>query len=218
MFTGIIEEIGTITNIVTHKQSMQVTIKANIIMGDIKIGDSVAVNGTCLTVTSISNNTFNVDIMPETFHTTSLKNCSIGSELNLERSLAIGGRVGGHFVTGHVDGTGIITKITPKDNAIYYDIKLNNQSLVKYCIYHGSIAIDGISLTIFGVKNDSIIVSIIPHTIKSTIINKKGINDIVNIECDMLAKYVEKSLENNLENKKSNSQINQTFLQQNGFI
>ncbi len=222
MFTGIIEEVGTIKNIVSSSQSMQITIEANIIMSDIKLGDSIAINGTCLTVTTINNNCFNVDIMPETFNTTSLKNSSIGTKINLERSLAVGGRLGGHFVTGHVDGTGIITKITPNENAIYYEIKFENPKLLQYCIYHGSVAIDGISLTIFGITDKCITISIIPHTIKNTIIDQKAINDIVNIECDMLAKYVQKSMANisgkTILNEQSHDNIDQNFLQQNGFI
>lgn len=219
MFTGIIEEIGIIKDISKTNQSMKITVEAKKITTDLHLGDSIAINGTCLTVTAFNSKSFCVDIMPETFNTTSLKTCQIGARVNLERALLVGGRVGGHFVTGHIDGTGYINQISPQDNAIYYTITLNNLELLQYCIYHGSIAIDGTSLTIFDVTTNSITVSIIPHTIANSIIGDKKMGDIVNIECDMLAKFVQNSLKYT-EKQKNNttSIINHDFLQQNGFI
>ncbi len=219
MFTGIIEEIGIVKNISTTNESMRLNIASKIINQDLHIGDSIAINGTCVTVTSFDSHSFCIDVMPETFNTTSLKNCKIGTKINLERALLVGGRIGGHFVTGHIDGTAYISQISPKDNAIYYTITFNDTTLLKYCIYHGSIAIDGTSLTIFGVTDNTVTISTIPHTIKHSIIGNKKIGDIVNIECDMLAKFVNNSLQKNETHlTKDHSNINQKFLQQNGFI
>jgi riboflavin synthase len=213
MFTGIIEEIGQIKKITQNNQAMQLTITAKVIMSDIKLGDSIAINGVCLTVTSFNNDSFNVDVMPETFKATTTKLLNNGSGVNLERALAVGGRLGGHFVTGHVDGVGEIMQIAPLDNAITYEIKLN-PSLLKHCIIKGSIALDGTSLTIFGVSKNSIKISLIPHTVKNTILGTKKVGDMVNIENDMLGKYVYNLTAANL----TSQGINYEYLQQNGFV
>ena len=189
MFTGIIEELGTIKSITTSGEGMKLNIMADIVLSDAKLGDSVAVNGACLTVTSFTNSMFSVDVMPETFRATSLSKLQVGSKVNLERALAVGDRMGGHFVTGHVDGVGTITKITPYDNAQNYTINIDKE-LLKYCVYKGCITVDGTSLTIFGVNPDSVNLAIIPHTVINSVIGSKKVGDIVNIECDMLGKYV----------------------------
>ena len=219
MFTGIIEEIGTIKNITSKAKSMTLQIEAKTILSDVKLGDSIAINGTCLTVTNFYANSFSVDIMPETFNTTSMKTLTTDAKVNLERSLPANGRIGGHFVTGHIDTTGTITTIKPEDNAVYLTINFKDNFLLKYCIYHGSIAIDGTSLTIFGITDDSITISLIPHTITHSIIGNKKIGNIVNIECDMLAKYVERTMQysQNSNNDKSEP-LTSIFLQQHGFI
>jgi riboflavin synthase len=216
MFTGIIEELGKIEQVKTVKDSQQLTINATEIMKDIRLGDSIAVNGVCLTVTNFTDKVFTVDVMPETYSTTSLAFVKVGAIVNLERAIAVGGRLGGHFVTGHVDGVGTIIEINKNNNAINYQIKLP-QELLKLCLFKGSIAIDGTSLTIFAIDDNSIRLSLIPHTVKNTVLGTRVIGDIVNIECDMLGKYVLQLLQNNThENDKSI--INSEFLKQQGFL
>jgi riboflavin synthase len=218
MFTGIIEELGTIKSIKSNANNMVLEINANIVMPDIKLGDSIAVNGTCLTVTSFNDKSFCVDVMPETYKTTSLKTCKISSKVNLERSLRADSRLGGHFVSGHVDCTGTIASITPNENSVYIDIKTNNSNLLQYVIYHGSIAIDGTSLTIFGLTENTITISLIPHTIKNSIVGIKQIGDVVNIEYDMFAKLIANAVtQQQKQFINNNTNIDQNFLQQHGF-
>lgn len=189
MFTGIIEEIGHIKKIATTNEAMDLSISATKILEDVKLGDSIAINGVCLTVTDFSKHFFSVDVMPETFRATSMASLKVGSPLNLERALALGDRLGGHFVTGHVDGVAEIVDIKPIDNAINYTLQMDSE-LVKHCIFRGSIAVDGISLTIYGVTDNQIKLSLIPHTVSHTILGSKKIGEKVNIECDMLSKHV----------------------------
>lgn len=189
MFSGIVEELGVVKKITTNRQSMQLVIGALAVLGDVKLGDSIAVNGVCLTVTKCSTNEFEVDVMPETYNATSLKRLKSQNRVNLESALRFNAHVGGHFVTGHVDGVGIIKSITTHDNALNYTIELEKE-LIKYCIYKGSIAVDGTSLTIFDVSGNTIRLSLIPHTITNSVLGIKKIGDLVNIECDMLGKYV----------------------------
>ncbi|GAA0501091.1 riboflavin synthase subunit alpha [Salinibacillus aidingensis] len=189
MFTGIIEELGTIKDIQKGKQEIEMTIEANEILSDIKVGDSISVNGVCLTVTGYSDDDFQVDIMPETVKATSLRMLDKGSQVNLERSMPANGRFGGHFVSGHVDGTGTIIEKKPVANAIYYQIELPDE-LEKLMMLKGSVAVDGTSLTVFGTENNVLTISLIPHTAENTVLGQKDEGDIVNIECDMLAKYV----------------------------
>lgn len=217
MFTGIIEEIGTISYIESQKNSLKLTIKANSTLKDIKMGDSIAVNGICLTVTQFTANSFTVDVMPETFTTTSLKQLKPNSKVNLEPALQVGGRMGGHFVSGHVDGTGIIVQRETCENAINYYIQLNSQ-LIKYCMPRGSIAIDGTSLTIFDISNDVIKLALIPHTMANSVLGQKQENDTVNIECDLLTKYVYHLFNQAQQSDSKTSVITPEFLHQNGFI
>jgi riboflavin synthase len=219
MFTGIIEELGTIKSITTSGEGMQLNIMADKLLSDVKLGDSIAVNGACLTVTSFTNNMFSVDVMPETFRATSLSKLQVGSRVNLERALAVGDRMGGHFVTGHVDGVGVITKITLCDNAQNYTIRIDKE-LLKCCIYKGCITVDGTSLTIFGVNTDSINLAIIPHTVVNSVIGSKKVGDIVNIECDMLGKYVTNLMQSQVQLQANSSANNITpeMLLKNGFI
>lgn len=215
MFSGIIEEIGTIKNIAVNRDSMQLTIGANLVLQNSKLGDSIAVNGTCLTVIQINSMQFCVDVIPETFNTTSLKLLKNSSSVNLERSLALGDRIGGHFISGHVDTTGTINKITPHNNAIYYKI-IFPANYRKYCIDRGSIAVDGTSLTIFELGNDYLVISLIPHTVENTILKHKKIGDLVNLEFDMLGKYAENQLNPSVGS--TNSKIDFNFLNEHGFI
>jgi len=190
MFTGIIEEMGTIKQIKTvSPQAIKLTVGAKKILTDVHLGDSISINGICLTVTDFNAEQFQVDVMPETIKSTSLSLLGEGSKVNLERSMPANGRFGGHFVSGHVDGTGKITKKVKQENSIYYTIELP-ENLAEYTLQKGSIAVDGISLTIFERSNHSFIISLIPHTVSETILGLKMEGDIVNIECDMFAKYV----------------------------
>lgn len=212
MFTGIVEEVGTVTRIKTRHESMEINIQANAIMSDVKLGDSISISGVCLTVTDFTQDSFNVDVMPETFEATTMSKLVAGSSVNLERALAVGGRMGGHFVTGHVDGVGEIVAIVARDNAINYTIKLS-RDMIKYCMFRGSVAIDGISLTIFGVDESSIKLALIPHTVKHTVLGQKKVGDKVNVECDMLSKYVA-----NILKASTGKPIDKELLLQNGFM
>ncbi|HLS66723.1 MAG TPA: riboflavin synthase [Pseudogracilibacillus sp.] len=203
MFTGIVEEVGTIKAMsYTSEHAIEVTIEAEKVLTDVSIGDSIAVNGICLTVTSFTERTFQVDVMPETVKVTSLNEVKEGSIVNLERSLLPTDRFGGHFVTGHVDGIGEIVKKERDENAVYFYLHVP-KTLMRYFILKGSIAVDGISLTIFGVDetNNIVNISIIPHTMDVTNLGKKTVGDIVNIECDMLAKHVHHYLAHVTENR-----------------
>ncbi|MDT9024499.1 riboflavin synthase [Rossellomorea yichunensis] len=216
MFTGIIEEIGTIERMQKSSSSMELTITAGRVLEDVHIGDSISVNGVCLTVTSFSSRQFQVDVMPETFEGTTLRNLSHGSKVNLERAMAANGRFGGHFVNGHVDGVGTIVRIEKVENAWYMDISIpENQSHL--FIMKGSVAIDGTSLTVFGVKSNAITISLIPQTRGDTVLGEKKVGDRVNIECDVMAKYFHRFYEAKEQSKSNSSRISYDFLSQNGF-
>ena len=191
MFTGIIEEIGRIQGIRKGAKSADITISAKEIMQDVHLGDSIAVNGVCLTVTSLSPGAFTADVMHETLNRSSLGNLKTGSSVNLERAMSANGRFGGHIVSGHIDGTGTVSAIQKDDNAVWYTIKTEPQ-ILRYIIEKGSIAIDGISLTVAKVRKDDFSVSIIPHTAEMTILSGKHIGDTVNLENDCIGKYVER--------------------------
>ena len=214
MFTGIVEELGTIANMQQTGEAMKLTILAKTILEDVNLGDSIAVNGICLTVTSYTTHSFTVDVMPETMYATSLQSLTRGSKVNLERAMSVNGRFGGHFVTGHIDGIGTIIDKKRSYNAVYYKIQLPNE-LLRYCLQKGSVAIDGTSLTIFGVDESSITISLIPHTLNQSVIGTKTAGDIVNIECDMIGKYIERFITKPTSKKSS---ISENFLQDNGFL
>lgn len=212
MFTGIIEEVGTIK----AQKPGALELTATKILEDVHIGDSIAVNGVCLTVTSFTRNSFCVDVMPETFRRTSLGELSIGGKVNLERAMAANGRFGGHIVAGHVDDTGIISAINKEGNAVWITIK-TPPSLLKYIIEKGSITIDGISLTVAKVTNQDFSVSIIPHTGQETTLLGKRIGNQVNLECDMVGKYIEKMLSFREPETSKESNITFEFLANCGF-
>ncbi|MBO0586318.1 riboflavin synthase [Sporosarcina sp. E16_8] len=199
MFTGIIEEIGTVSAVRPGSNSLQLSIRCNKVLSDVKNGDSLAVNGVCLTVSDFSGNQFTADVMPETTKATTLQALRTGSPVNLERAMAANGRFGGHIVSGHVDGTGEIVSVRHKENAIYMEISITPE-LLKYFIPKGSVTVDGTSLTVFGVTNKGFIISLIPVTQDDSIIGRKRTGDRVNVECDMLAKYIERLLTTNKEN------------------
>ncbi|MEH7414600.1 riboflavin synthase [Neobacillus drentensis] len=218
MFTGIIEEIGKVAKIQRTANSYVLTIEAEKILQDIHLGDSIAVNGVCLTVTSFIGKQFTVDVMPETVKATSLNNIKSGTKINLERAMAAGGRFGGHFVSGHADGIGVIKRKQALENAVYYEIEADPEVL-KFIIVRGSVAVDGTSLTVFDVSDTSFTLSLIPHTLSETVIGLKGPGDIVNLECDMIGKYVSHFIKNsgNDTPQKKKSGISQSFLEENGF-
>lgn len=207
MFTGIIEEKGMISRIMKTASQAILTIKAKKVMEDIHIGDSIAVNGICLTVTSFSANEFQADVMHETLDRTSLKMLKPGSSVNLERAMAAGGRFGGHMVSGHIDGTGRITDIKEDSLAIWYTIETSLE-ILHYIVEKGSIAIDGISLTVAKVTQTTFAVSTIPHTRVVTTLGERRAGDLVNLENDIVGKYVEKFIyeKNTHEIMKENSE------------
>lgn len=189
MFTGIIQDVGTITSIKKGSKSQVMTIETSI-LEDVNIGDSIATNGLCLTVTSLKNTQFSVDIMAESLRRSNLGKLQVGSKVNLEKAMAMGDRFGGHMVSGHIDDVGIISNTFVEDNATWVDIDVP-EHLRKYCILKGSIAIDGISLTVSKLTNKGVSVSIIPHTKDQTTLLSKKVGDQVNLEMDMMIKYVE---------------------------
>ncbi|EID44961.1 riboflavin synthase [Parageobacillus thermoglucosidasius] len=214
MFTGIIEEVGTIEQMRQSGEAIVMTIGAEKILEDIHLGDSIAVNGVCLTVTSFTQRSFTVDVMPETVKATSLRTLTRGSKVNLERAMPASGRFGGHFVSGHVDGVGEIIRKWPVANAVYYEIQIPKE-LRKYMILKGSVAVDGTSLTIFGLTDDTFTISLIPHTRAATILGDKQPGDIVNIECDVIGKYVAQFMEGQKEEAKT--AITLEFLERHGY-
>lgn len=214
MFTGIIEEIGKISQLQKGTYSVILHIQSKLILEQLKVGDSVAVNGVCLTVTSIQAHGFTADVMHETLDRSSLSHLRCGSSVNLERAMPANGRFDGHIVTGHVDDVGKITDIKQDDNAIWYTIQAA-PAIMRYIVEKGSIAIDGISLTVASLTLDSFSVSIIPHTAQVTTLGKRRIGDIVNLENDILGKYVKKFL--TPEAKLQKSRISREWLIQHGY-
>lgn len=218
MFTGIVEEIGYIKEIKKSVNSMILTIEASQIMSDLKLGDSVATNGVCLTVTELGKNFYKADVMHETIRRSTLGQLKVGSSVNLERAMRADGRFGGHMVSGHIDGTGKIVHIQKDDNAVWYVISAS-QGIMRYIVEKGSVAIDGISLTVARVESDNFQVSIIPHTLKQTILSEKRVGDIVNLENDIVGKYVEKFISQaNSNREETKSHIDMAFLAGNGFL
>ncbi|MCL2749387.1 MAG: riboflavin synthase [Coriobacteriia bacterium] len=193
MFTGIIEEIGTVEAVRKGKDSSVLTLGASVVMSDLKLGDSVAVDGVCLTASSLNSSSFSADVMHETLSRSTLGKLTRGSKVNLERALLAQGRFGGHIVSGHIDGTGTITAIRQDDNAVWYTVKAD-AAILRYIVEKGSIAIDGISLTVARITDEDFSVSLIPHTLKETTLAVKKVGSLVNLENDLLAKYVEKLL------------------------
>lgn len=189
MFTGIIEETGKVDKV--NLGTGEIVIHAKKVLEGTKIGDSIAVNGVCLTVTKTGPESFHADVMMETIRRTSLKNLKRGDKVNLERAMAADGRFGGHIVSGHIDGTGIIEKMEREGNAILITIKASSE-ILNLIVEKGSICIDGISLTVAAVTDYNFLVSIIPHTAKETTLQEKQPGDEVNLENDIIGKYVEK--------------------------
>lgn len=215
MFTGIIEELGKVLSVVKGQKSAVLSIQALKIFEDLKLGDSVAVNGVCLTVSGFSRNAFLADVMSETLSRSSLAELKAGSPVNLERAMPANGRFGGHIVSGHIDGTGVISNIRKDDNAIWFTIAAP-EKIMRYIVEKGSIAIDGISLTVSAAESGSFSVSIIPHTAGSTVLTAKKEGDTVNLENDAVGKYIEKFLAPAALGKESG--ITSEFLAKAGFL
>ncbi|MBT2581335.1 riboflavin synthase [Planococcus sp. ISL-109] len=211
MFTGIIEETGQLAGTKRSTSSMEMIIRAKLVLEDTKIGDSISVEGVCLTVTSLSSDRFTVDVMPETYHGTTLSSLSTSSAVNLERAMAANGRFGGHLVAGHVDGVGKILRKRPQENALYIDITAPAE-LIAQSIVKGSVAVDGISLTIFELGESHLTVSLIPHTAGETTLGGKKIGDSVNLETDMFGKYVQRFMEH-----APKQPMNADYLRRHGF-
>ena len=215
MFTGIVEEMGVLRSVRRGAHSAVLSIGAEAVLSDLKIGDSVAVNGVCLTATTVDAGGFTADVMHETLDRSSLGALVPGSPVNLERAMAANGRFGGHMVAGHIDGTGTITARRQDDNAVWYTVSAA-PSLLRYIVEKGSIAIDGISLTVAAVEADRFSVSVIPHTAAVTVLGRKRPGDIVNLETDLIGKYVEKLLRP-AEDTAPKGGISLEFLMENGF-
>ena len=193
MFTGIVEELGTVARIVRGSSHQRISINCKKILEDIHLGDSIAVNGVCLTVVEFTGHGFSADVMNETFARSSLGTLKPGSYVDLERAMAADGRFGGHIVSGHIDGTGVIKSIRLDGNAVWFEIRAE-EIILEGIVEKGSITIDGISLTVAAVGRDSFKVSIIPHTLKETVLGHKKNGDIVNLENDVVGKYIKKFL------------------------
>lgn len=215
MFTGIVEEMGTVRAVRRGACSSVLSIGASLVLEGLKIGDSVAVNGVCLTVTGQDGGGFTADVMHETLDRSCLGALCPGSPVNLERAMAADGRFGGHIVSGHIDGTGTITATRRDDNAVWYTVQAA-PGLLRYVVEKGSITIDGISLTVASVEADRFSVSLIPHTAAVTVLGQKGPGDRVNLETDILGKYVEKLLRPR-EAEPPPEGITLEFLAENGF-
>ncbi len=216
MFTGIVEETGRIIGIVSGSNSGTIHIQADKVLENTKIGDSIAVNGVCLTVTKLSNNSFNADVMPETLRRSNLGLLKNGDAVNLERAMAADGRFGGHIVSGHIDSTGTVTNIKREENAVWIEISAD-KTVLALIVEKGSITIDGISLTVAALSDSSFSVSVIPHTAQQTTLLSKNVGSKVNLENDIIGKYVQRLLNIN-QPQKQESRIDEEFLAKHGFI
>lgn len=215
MFTGIVEEIGTVERVQHGQHSAVLAIRASKVLEDTKIGDSIAVNGICLTVTALPAGKFLADVMHETLNRSSLVNLKNGSRVNLERAMQANGRFGGHIVSGHVDGIGTILQTKRDDTAVWYTIGAGPQ-ILRYVVEKGSVTVDGISLTVAAVSEESFSISAIPHTVEQTILKDKGAGDSVNLETDIIGKYVEKLMQP-ASSDTPKSRITEEFLSRYGF-
>ena len=215
MFTGIVEEMGTVRRLNQAPNRCELELTASKVLEGTAIGDSIAVNGVCLTVVRMGEDHFTADVMPETLRRSNLGQLKTGSKVNLERAMAADGRFGGHIVAGHIDGTGTIRSMQPEGNAVLVTISAAPE-LLRYVVEKGSIAIDGISLTVASVEADRFSVSVIPHTAEVTLLGRKHAGDTVNLETDIIGKYVEKLLRPQVQ-EAPKSGLTLEFLASNGF-
>lgn len=221
MFTGLVEETGVVRSVRRAGHSLQITIGARKVLEGSRIGDSIAVNGVCLTVVALHSDAFTADVMPETYERTNLSQTPAGAPVNLERTMALGDRFGGHIVQGHVDGTGVIRTLKSDEIAVWLTVEAP-AAVLRYVVPKGSVGIDGISLTVVDVTEERFRVSLIPHTYAMTAMSQKRPGDRVNLEVDILAKYVERMLtwrqaESNEANTSNESKVTEAFLRQHGF-
>ncbi|MFD0958765.1 riboflavin synthase [Paenibacillus chungangensis] len=223
MFTGLVEEVGELKSIRRQGEAMVLTLHAAKVLEGIQLGDSISVNGVCLTVISFDSRSFSVDVMPETYRQTTLHALSQGDSVNLERAMQAGGRFGGHIVQGHVDGTGRIAGRTRDANAVVFTIDLDDREQLRHILPKGSITIDGISLTVVGTTDTAFTISIIPHTLAETALQHRQTGDKVNIECDIIGKYVDhllhfKGRSEGSGASASKSALTEQYLAEHGFI
>jgi riboflavin synthase len=215
LFTGIVEELGKIKQVVSGNAWGQIEIFAEKALEGTKLGDSIAVNGVCLTVTGIQGKSFTADVMAETMRRSNLGKLKMGDLVNLERAMAADGRFGGHMVSGHIDGTGVISKMEKEGNAVWVTVDAP-ENIMRLIVEKGSVAIDGISLTVAKETKNCFQVSVIPHTGEETTLLKRKEGDLVNLENDIVGKYVEKLMKNEQEEEQK-SGLTLEFLKQHGF-
>lgn len=217
MFTGIVEEMGAVTAIEKTLAGTRLTILASAVLGDLKVGDSVSINGTCLTVVTKGETTFVVDVSPETLSVTTLGELVGGTPVNLERAMKLNERIGGHLVAGHVDAVGTIRSRHQEGNAIVFSIEAP-PDVLRYCVTKGSVTVDGTSLTINHVTDSSFSVAVIPHTATATTLGLKQVNDTVNLESDLIGKYVERLLQQRSQLPKMTPAIDKDYLKKRGLL
>lgn len=221
MFTGLVEEIGTMKTVHRQGEAMILTIGAKVVTEGVKLGDSISVNGVCLTVTSFDRQSFAIDVMPETYRRSGLHLLQTGEPVNLERAMQAGARFGGHIVQGHVDGTGRVVSRKADANAVVFRIRLDDPEQLRHIIPKGSVTIDGISLTVVDTTEDGFTVSIIPHTLAETALQFRQPGSIVNIETDIIGKYVDHLLHfkgHDTPKKKESSKLSTAYLAEHGFL
>jgi riboflavin synthase len=214
MFTGLVEELGRIRSVRSTGRSLHLTVGARRVLEGLKLGDSIAVNGVCLTVVRWGEDSFTADVVPETYEKTNLRELTPGAPVNLERTMALGDRFGGHIVQGHVDGTGTVLAMKPEEIAVWLTVGAPPE-ILRYLVPKGSVTVDGISLTVVDVAGDRFRVSLIPHTAAVTTMAHRKPGDRVNLEADVLAKYVERLLAGRLQETRRD--ITEEFLRENGF-
>ncbi|MEK8130448.1 riboflavin synthase [Paenibacillus filicis] len=226
MFTGLIEEVGSLQSISRQGETLVLNIRANRVLEDVSMGDSISVNGTCLTVIRFDKSSVSMDVTPETLHRTTLHRLLPGERVNLERAMQTTSRFGGHIVQGHVDGTGFIRDKKVQGNAVYLTVEPRDTRLLRHIIAKGSIAIDGISLTVVEVGALCFNVSVIPHTLAETALQHKRAGDQVNLETDVIGKYVDRLLTRSFAdetiggftNRSRESRLSEAFFKENGFM
>ncbi len=219
MFTGIVEEIGQVSQWRQDSHNCRITVSCRDVLTDTAVGDSISVNGVCLTVSLLHNASFTADVMVESLNKTALIQLGTGSKVNLERALQIGGRLGGHWVTGHIDGVGTIRSVTRERNSLWYEVEVAD-AVAQWLVMKGSIALDGTSLTVADFRDNICTVSLIPHTAEQTVLGEKKAGDLVNVEADILGKYVHKFMfqgKENLGSGREHSQLSLDHLRKAGF-
>lgn len=217
MFTGIVEEMGAVISLEKTLAGTRMTVLASTVMQDLKVGDSVSVNGICLTVISKGERDFVVEVSPETLAVTTLGGLTPGAPVNLERAMKLSERIGGHLVAGHVDGVGVIRSRRQDGNAIVLAIEAPPE-ILRYCVAKGSITVDGISLTVNEVTERGFSVAIIPHTAKVTTLGLKQVNDTVNLESDLIGKYVERLLQERGQLPRAVPVVDTEYLRRRGLL